>query len=109
MVVPCLKYTCTPKLSANVLNALTKSTVVWHHYVGLLLVVHIGSVGWNLFTILLLCFICILLRAQMGYLQFLSAFFRCCSSFCSSCELEQMVCALCCSVPVMLHFDVKVW
>ena len=45
-----------PKLSPNVLNALTKSTVVWNHYVGLLLVVHIGSVGWNLVTILLLCF-----------------------------------------------------
>ena len=45
-----------PKLSANVLNALTKSTVVWHHYVGLLLVVHLGSVGWNMFTLLLLCF-----------------------------------------------------
>ena len=41
-----------PKLSANVLNALTKSTIVWHNYVGLPLVVHTGSVGWDLFTIL---------------------------------------------------------
>ena len=95
-----------PKLAANVLNALTKSTVVWYHYVALL---DICSGGWNLIPNLLLFFICILLRAQVGYLHFFNAFLRCCSSFCSSCGLEQMVCALCCSIPIMLYFDVRVW
>ena len=94
-----------PKLLANVLNGLTKSTVVWDHYVGLRLVVHLGFVGWLLSCFFV--FICILLRAQVGYLRFLSAFLRCSSSFCSSCGLEQMVCALCCSVSIMLYFDVK--
>ena len=44
-----------PKPSANVLDALTKSTVVWHNYIGLLLVVCTGSVCSNLFIVLLLC------------------------------------------------------
>ena len=36
------------KLSANVLNALTESTIVWYHYIRLLLGVVIGSVYWSL-------------------------------------------------------------
>ena len=47
------KIHLNPKHPANVLNALTESTVVWDHYVGLL---HICSGGWNLVTTLLLCF-----------------------------------------------------
>ena len=70
-----------PKLAANVLDALTKSTVVGNHYVGLLLVVHTSFLCWSLVGVLFLCFLCILLRAQVGYLHFLSALFRCCSSF----------------------------
>ena len=53
------------------------------------------------------CFI--LLRAHVGYWQFLSALFRCFSSLYNSCVLEQMVFALCCSVPITLYFDVKGW
>ena len=38
-----------PKLSANVFNALTETTIVWYHYIGLLCVVT-GSVYWCLFS-----------------------------------------------------------
>ena len=52
-----------------------------------------GCCYW--FYLLVACFLSglfvffwILLRAHVGYLQFLSAFFRCCSSLCNSCGLE---------------------
>ena len=60
-----------PKLSANVLNALTKSTVVWHHYVELLLVIYTDSVCWNLFTVLLLCFYLYPIESPCGVLAIL--------------------------------------
>ena len=45
-----------PKLSANVLDALTQSTVIWYNYVSLLLFVGIVSICCNLFAIYLLGF-----------------------------------------------------
>ena len=49
MVVPPLQYHLYPKLSANVLNALTESTIVWYHYIRLLLGVVVVSVSCYLF------------------------------------------------------------
>ena len=45
----------------------------------------------------------------MGYLHFFSAWKRCCSSLCSTSQLEQMVLALWYSVPTTLYFDGIVW
>ena len=39
-----------PKLSANVFDALTETTIVWYHYIRLLLGVVTGSFCWCLFS-----------------------------------------------------------
>ena len=46
-----------PKLSTNVLDALTQSTIIRYNYVGYLLLVSVGSACCNLFSVLLLCFL----------------------------------------------------
>ena len=56
IVVPPLKYTLYPKLLANVLYALTKSTIIWYNYVGLLLLVDTGFVCCDLVVVLFLGF-----------------------------------------------------
>ena len=57
----------------------------------------------------LFVFCCILFIAHVGYWQFFSAFFKWFSSLFSSCVLEQMVFALCCSVPITPYFVVNGW
>ena len=73
-----------PILAANVLNAVTKSTVVGKHYVGLLVVVYASSLCWSLVGVLFLGFHLYLVESPGGVFTLLSALFRC-SSFCSSC------------------------
>ena len=51
-----LEVHCYPIFAANVLDALTQSTIVWNHNVGLLLVVYISSLCWSLDGILVLGF-----------------------------------------------------
>ena len=101
-----------PIFAANLLNALTELTVVRHYYVWLLdvlLVPELVLLLLSLFGAGFLVFIFILFRAQVGYLHLASALWRWFSSFCSSCGLEQMICALWCKVPIILYLDVKVW
>ena len=90
-----------PKFPVNVFDALAEPSIVRYHYMWVMLL-----------FVLLVCFLaglfifcCILFIAHVGYWQFFSAFFRCFSSLCNSGVLEQMVFALCCSVPITLYFD----
>ena len=55
-----------PKLSANVLNALTESTIVWYHYIRLLLGVVVVSVYWRLFSIWIVCFLLNSIESSCG-------------------------------------------
>ena len=61
-----LEVHCYLIFAANVLDALTQSTIVWNHSVGLLLVVCIGSLGWSLDGILVLGFHLYLVESPGG-------------------------------------------
>ena len=60
-----------PKLSANVLDALTESSIVWYHYIRLLLGVVIGYVYWSLFSVLIVCFLLNSVESPCGVLAVL--------------------------------------
>ena len=59
-----------PKLSANVLNALTESTIAWYHYIRLLLGV-VVSVSWSLFIFWIVCFLLNSVESPCGVLAVL--------------------------------------
>ena len=73
IVVPPLKYTCYHILAANFLNALTWSTVVGNHYVGLLLVASVSSICLSFVGGLLLCFHFDLVESPAGVFTFLES------------------------------------
>ena len=60
-----------PKLSANVLDALTETTIVWYHYIRLLLGVVIGSICWCLFSIWIVHFLLNSVESPCGVLAVL--------------------------------------
>ena len=77
MVDPPLKYTPTPYLlPANVHDAVTQSTIVWNHNVGLFLDVSIGSFCWSLVGILVLGFHLHLVESPVGVFTFLQCTFQ---------------------------------
>ena len=110
MVCPPLKCTCIPYL----LHVFwTVSLRPWWYGTTLYRLVLLGP--FSLF--ILLCFVLLefwlfsitLFMAQMGYLHFLSALNRCCSSSCNSVVSEHMVFALWYRVPATLYLDGILW
>ena len=111
IVVPPLKYTCTPwllhaflKLS---LSPLWYGTMMWGFWV-----VSVPDLFWLLLFLFLvgfLVFILILLRAHAGYLQVDRALYRWSSSFFNNLGSEQMVLALWSRVAITLYLDGSVW
>ena len=59
-----------PKLFANVFGALTETTVVWYHYIGLLGVVT-GSICWCLFSAWIVYFLLNSVESPCGVLAVL--------------------------------------
>ena len=111
MVVPPLKYTCTPCLLQNFLgshSALCSMELLCMGF-WLLLVLEFVLLLLSLFWPGFLVLIFILLRAHAGYLHFVSALYRLYFSCCSSCGFEQMVWTLWCWVPITLYLDGIVW
>ena len=82
-----------PMFAANLLYALTQSSVVWNYYVWILVVFssRFCFVAFSLFWAGFLVLIVILLKAHIGYLHLVSALCRWSSSCCSSWGFEQMV------------------
>ena len=60
-----------PKLFANVLDALTETTIVWYHYIRLLLGFVIGSICWCLFSVWIVCFLLNSVESSCGVLAVL--------------------------------------
>ena len=102
-----------PILAACFFDSLTEALMIWNHHVQFLIV----SVAWALLIVYssLFCsagfwlFSFALFMAYMGYLHFLSALNRCCSSSCNSVVSEHMVFALWYRVPATLYLDGILW
>ena len=60
-----------PKLFANVLDVLTETTIIWYHYIRLLLGVVISSICWCLFSVWIVCFLLNSIESPRGVLAIL--------------------------------------
>ena len=98
-----------PKLSANVLDALTQSSLIWYNYVGLLLFVSAGSACCNLFAILLLGFHLYSVESPCGVLAIHKCILHVLFFFMQQLWVgaDGLCSMLQCSIT--LYFDVKVW
>ena len=111
MVVPSLKYTCTPWLLHTFLKLLLSP--LWYGTT----MCGFWMLSVPVFFLLLLLFfwvwlldlILILLRAHAGYLHFVRALCKWSSSCFNSWGFEQIVFALWCRVPIRLYLDGNVW
>ena len=113
IVCPPLKCTCTPYLLHVFLTPSLRpwwyGTTMYRYW----LLVFLGP----FWLFILLCFVLlefwlfsfVLFMAHMGYLHFLSALNRCCSSSCNSVGSEHMVFALWYRVPATLYLDGILW
>ena len=97
--------------TAHILQVLTQPFVLWNYHIWILVVILARNFGVSSVTVCSWTFVLIfiLLRANAGYLHFVSALYRCSSSCCNNWGVEQMVWVLWWRVPITQYLDGIVW